>query len=69
MKKTLLLISAIIISLTGWAQLSRTEKKIVKYVDQNSAEAIERLKQTVRINSGTMNFEGVREVGSVYRKA
>lgn len=45
------------------AQLSKTEKQLVGIVDQNNGEAIELLETLVNINSGTMNFEGVRKVG------
>lgn len=50
---------------SSFAQLDRTEKKLTKWVDENNAEAVELLKQLVNINSGTMNFEGVKEVGDV----
>lgn len=45
------------------AQLSKTEKKIVKIVDQQNEMHVELLKKIVNINSGTMNFEGVKQVG------
>lgn len=47
------------------AQLSKTEKKLAAYVDQHSEEALTLLEQLVNINSGTMNFEGVKAVGQV----
>lgn len=47
------------------AQLDRTEKKLVKWVDEHNEEAVDLLKQLVNINSGTMNFAGVRKVGDV----
>ncbi|MEP1096084.1 MAG: M20/M25/M40 family metallo-hydrolase [Cyclobacteriaceae bacterium] len=47
------------------AQLDRTEKKLSKWVDDNNADAVTLLKELVNINSGTMNFEGVRAVGDV----
>ena len=50
-------------------KLSRTEKKIVKSVAANNNEAIDFLKQVVNINSGTMNHEGVRQVGMEFKKA
>ena len=48
------------------AQLSRQEIKIAKAIDSRSAAALELLKISVNINSGTMNFEGVKEVGALY---
>ena len=50
-------------------KLTRTEKKIIKSVEANNIEAIDFLKQVVNINSGTMNHEGVKNVGMVFKKA
>lgn len=50
-------------------KISRTEKKILKTITANNAEAIEFLKKVVNINSGTMNHEGVKKVGEVFGKA
>ncbi len=43
------------------------ERKIIKAVDQHTENAINLLKTSVNINSGTMNFEGVKEVGSLFQ--
>lgn len=51
------------------AQISKVEKKIVKSVDSHADEALALLKQVTNINSGSMNFEGVKLVGDVFRKA
>lgn len=54
----------------GYAQkLSRTEKKIIAKVHSMDASSIEFLEKVVNINSGTMNLEGVREVGKVFEAA
>ena len=50
-------------------KLTRTEKKILKSIEENNAEAIQFLKHVVNINSGTMNHEGVKKVGDVFGKA
>jgi len=50
-------------------KLSRVEKKLVKTVAQNNKEAINFLEKVVNINSGTLNKEGVHEVGMVFREA
>lgn len=52
----------------SFAQLNRTEKKLVKYVDDHNQEAVTLLKEVVNINSGSMNFEGVKKVGEVFIK-
>jgi glutamate carboxypeptidase len=54
--------------LAGFAQLDKTAKKLVQLVEANNGEAQTLLKELVNINSGTMNFEGVRKVGAVLRK-
>lgn len=43
------------------------EKTIISAVDNHSQRAINLLKESVNINSGTMNFEGVKEVGSLFQ--
>ncbi len=45
--------------------LNETELRIVRAVDEESEGAVELLERLVNINSGTMNLEGVAEVGRV----
>ena len=47
-------------------RLSRTEKKIIKTVENYNPEALEFLEKVVNMNSGTLNLDGVREVGTVF---
>jgi glutamate carboxypeptidase len=47
--------------------LSTTEHAIASAVDAHNAEALALLERIVNINSGTMNFAGVRQVGDVLR--
>jgi glutamate carboxypeptidase len=47
--------------------ISAIERRITSAVDQRSAEALALLERVVNINSGTMNFEGVRKVGDAFR--
>jgi glutamate carboxypeptidase len=49
-------------SSTGGA-LSRTERRIAAAVDRGTPAALALLERAVNLNSGTMNFEGVRAVG------
>ncbi len=42
------------------AQLSDVEQRITAHIDEINAEGMELLIESVNINSGTMNFEGVR---------
>jgi glutamate carboxypeptidase len=45
----------------------RNEKNMVSYVKSRQAPAVALLEQAVNINSGTMNFKGVRAVGELFR--
>ena len=47
-------------------KLSRAERKIIKQVESYDQESIAFLEKVVNINSGTLNLEGVREVGEVF---
>ncbi len=47
--------------------LDPIETKIAERVKSNSGRALETLEQSVNINSGTMNFVGVKKVGKVFK--
>lgn len=49
------------------AHPTRTEKDIVTYIGTQQEPAVALLEQSVNINSGTMNFAGVRAVADVFR--
>ncbi|MBO0590355.1 M20/M25/M40 family metallo-hydrolase [Cellulophaga sp. E16_2] len=69
-KNQYLFILLIAISLSGFSQkLSKTEKKIISSVEKNNSEAIQFLEKVVNINSGTLNIEGVKKVGIVFKDA
>ncbi len=61
---TLLLVSTSIQA----QQLSKTEQKIIKSVVANHQSAVLFLEKVVNINSGTMNHEGVKETGMVFKE-
>ena len=50
------------------ADLDETEQQIAAWIDANAEAAIALLEETVNIGSGTMNHDGVREVGKVMRR-
>jgi glutamate carboxypeptidase len=50
------------------AELSPVEQQIVAEIRAHSPQAIALLEQAASINSGTMNFAGVREVGKLFRQ-
>nr|MBP7931510.1 hypothetical protein [Chitinophagaceae bacterium] len=70
MRHLLLIFAFIGFQVTGLnAQgLSKVEKKIVDHVQTNNQSAIELLKESANINSGSLNIEGVKKVGAVYAR-
>ncbi len=61
------LASALLVAGAAQAQLSDVEQRIVAAVKQRSPQAVDLLEKMVRVNSGTLNVEGVREVGRITR--
>ncbi|MDC3240979.1 M20/M25/M40 family metallo-hydrolase [Flavobacteriaceae bacterium] len=68
-----ILLSLLCISSLGFnvygQKLSKTERKIINKVQSYEDESIDFLEQVVNINSGSLNLEGVRKVGSIFRGA
>ena len=80
MKKTSLILLSIIIAMTSLAQkvkttaantaqgLTKEEKQVLAWIDAHMPQAIELLKESVNINSGTLNIAGVKKVGALFAK-
>ena len=51
---------------SAYTQLDKTEKKTIDYINSHMKEALQLLIESVNINSGTLNTEGVRHVGALY---
>ena len=69
MKKTALFLFAMVIALSSVAQgLTKEEKQVMAWIDAHMPQAIELLKESVNINSGTLNIEGVKKVGALFAK-
>ena len=67
--KKLLLASALLCAYAAQAQkLSATERNLIASVQQHMPQTEKLLEQVVNINSGTLNVQGVREVGTVFQK-
>jgi len=49
----------------GRAAVSKADRRVAAAVEQRRDDAIALLEQMVNVNSGTMNFDGVREVGRI----
>ncbi len=63
-----LLLALIIAPMSDAASpLSASERKLAAFVDAHNGEAEALLERAVNVNSGTMNFDGVREVGRIFR--
>ena len=50
------------------APLDANEQRMVEWIDAYAEDAIALLEETVNISSGTMNHDGVRQVGAVMRR-
>ncbi|WP_347136809.1 M20/M25/M40 family metallo-hydrolase [Parahaliea mediterranea] len=65
---SLLLLLCLSAAAAGAANLSDAEQSVVRAVDAGVPEATRLLEEVVNINSGTMNFAGVRRVGEVFER-
>jgi glutamate carboxypeptidase len=52
---------------TPTAALTKQERAVARAVDSHNAAALALLERTVNINSGSLNFAGVRRVGDIFR--
>ena len=48
--------------------LNKEEQKVMNYIDANMPRAIALLKESVNINSGTLNIAGVKKVGEIFAR-
>jgi glutamate carboxypeptidase len=55
-------------AITESKTLNKEEQQILAYIDANMPRAIALLKESVNINSGTLNMEGVKKVGALFAK-
>lgn len=65
---SILVIFMLCLFVISQAQQNKIERKIVKFVDQNNEASLNLLKEAVNINSGTLNFVGVKKVGELFKK-
>jgi glutamate carboxypeptidase len=68
MKKIIPLLVFLLSTAVPAQEISSSEQKMINFLRAHEKEQINFLEQTVNINSGTMNPEGVKEVGMVYKK-
>ena len=62
----IVLVLALLASSASAAGLTSTERKLAPAVEKRLPEALQLLETAVNTNSGTMNFEGVRENGRLF---
>ena len=61
MKNLLCSVSALLFfTVYSVAQISEVEQKMINHIDATNEQALELLIESININSGTMNFEGVK---------
>ena len=69
MKKLLCLFTLFTIAVAAYTQpLTKTEQQILENIDADYAGSIQLLKESVNINSGTYNSNGIKKVGDLYGK-
>lgn len=67
MKNIFLLLSFLFVVNVHSQELSKSEKRAVDFLRNHKQEQIDFLEKSININSGTMNPEGVKEVGMLYK--
>ena len=69
MRKPLLIILILFVAFKSNSQsLSEKEKQIIQYINAHLNETQNMLIETVNINSGTLNKEGVKKVGAIFSR-
>ena len=69
MKKLVGFFTLSFIMVSSYAQtLSPTEQQIIKNIEADMPATLKLLKESVNINSGTYNIEGIRKTGALYGK-
>ena len=68
MNRLLSLLLAGIFACPAFAQLNGPERTTLAYVNTHMKDATDLLIESVNINSGTLNIEGVRKVGEIYAR-
>ena len=70
MKKTFQILAFCLIPVFSFAQqtLSTEEQELTELIDKNYRETLALLEEVININSGSLNIEGVREVGRVFER-
>lgn len=65
-RKLLLLVLTLVLPTLSTAQLAPAEQQLAAYIEAGAERALALLAESVTINSGTLNLEGVRRVGDLF---
>ncbi len=68
MKKCFFIILLFLCNISKAQNLDVTEKKLLEIVNKNYERTLNLLKEVVNINSGTLNHDGVRQVGDIFKR-
>jgi glutamate carboxypeptidase len=70
MKKIAIILLLAFTPLLTFAQqkLNKDEQKLIELIDKNYQETINILEEVININSGSLNKDGVREVGRIFER-
>ena len=70
MKKSFQLLAFCLIPVFSFAQqnLTKEERRLTELIDENYKETLRLLEEVININSGSLNKEGVRDVGRVFER-
>ncbi|TMQ72625.1 MAG: M20 family metallopeptidase, partial [Candidatus Eisenbacteria bacterium] len=61
------LLASLLVVVPARAGLDPTERALARAVDHRAPAALALLERAVNVNSGTMNFDGVRKVGRLFQ--
>lgn len=68
-QRTILLFVLFFATATSFAQkLSLVEQNIIQHIERNLPQTKKLLEETVNINSGTLNHQGVKQVGAIFKR-
>jgi len=67
-RASMVVVATLLLAGAVQADFNADEQRMIEWIDAHVEEAIDLVAETVNIGSGTMNHDGVREVGRVMRR-
>ena len=68
LRASMVVVATLLLAGAVQADFNADEQRMIEWIDAHVEEAIDLVAETVNIGSGTMNHDGVREVGRVMRR-